>query len=178
MKMKQRYYKFVTRELTDHYSGEMDYSRVGVWLHCPDVREGDCNGEPCGRGLHLMKIPNPMYCQYAIGYLAEGRKLLGEDEEKARFAEIRLIRPLKFSEIFFEGADLRYANLRGADLRYANLWGANLRYADLRYANLRDADLRYADLWGADLRYADLRYADLQGANLRDAQLEAIARQV
>ena len=136
MKMKQRYYKFVTRELTDHYSGEMDYSRVGVWLHCPDVREGDCNGEPCGRGLHLMKIPNPMYCQYAIGYLAEGRKLLGEDEEKARFAEIRLIRPLKFSEIFFEGADLRYANL----------WGANLR----------DANLRDADLWGANLRDAKI----------------------
>ena len=146
MKMKQRYYKFVTRELTDHYSGEMDYSRVGVWLHCPDVREGDCNGEPCGRGLHLMKIPNPMYCQYAIGYLAEGRKLLGEDEEKARFAEIRLIRPLKFSEIFFEGADLRYANLRDA-----NLWSA-----DLRSANLRSADLRSADLQGADIRSAKI----------------------
>ena len=165
----QKYYKFVTRELTDGQTCTVDYSRIGEWISCDDIDDTDINGEPCGRGLHLMKIPNPRYCHYDIGFLAEGRYLMGEDAEKARFAEVRLIRPLKFSEIFFPGANLRRANLRcanlwGANLGGANLWGANLRNADLGGANLRGANLRCANLLNADLGYADLWGVKIDGA--------------
>ena len=177
----QKYYKFVTRELTDGLTCTVDYSRIGEWISCDDIDDTDINGEPCGRGLHLMKIPNPRYCHYDIGFLAEGRYLMGEDAEKARFAEVRLIRPLKFSEIFFPGANLRRANLRGANLQFAdlrcanlrcaNLWGANLGGANLWGANLRNADLGGANLRNADLGGANLRRANLRGANLRCANL-------
>ena len=122
----QKYYKFVTRELTDGQTRTIDYSRIGEWISCDDITDADINGKACGHGLHLAKIPNPRYCHYEIGFLAEGRYLMGEDEEKARFAEVRLIRPLKFSEIFFPGANLRNADLRGANLSFANLEGADL----------------------------------------------------
>ena len=177
----QKYYKFVTRELTDSKRGVIDYSRIGEWISCDDITDADIDGEACGHGLHLMKIPNPRYCQYAVGYLAEGRYLLGEDVEKARFAEIRLIRPLRFSEIFFPGADLHCANLHGAnlpgaDLQCANLHGANLHGADLHCANLHGAnlhgaDLRNANLWSANLQCANLPGADLRNANLWSADL-------
>ena len=165
----QKYYKFVTRELTDGQTCTVDYSRIGEWISCDDIDDTDINGEPCGRGLHLMKIPNPRYCHYDIGFLAEGRYLMGEDAEKARFAEVRLIRPLKFSEIFFPGADLRNANLRNA-----NLWSADLRNANLRNANLWSADLHGANLPGADLPGADLRNANLWSANFEGAIIEDV----
>ena len=167
----QKYYKFVTRELTDSKRGIIDYSRIGEWISCDDIKNANINGAACGHGLHLMKIPNPCYCPYDIGFLAEGRYLMGEDDEKARFAEVRLIRPLKFSEIFFPGANLRRANLRGANLRNADLGGANLRNADLGGANLWGANLRNADLGGANLRGANLRCANLLNADLGYADL-------
>ncbi len=147
----QKYYKFVTRELTDSKRGIIDYSRIGEWISCDDIKNANINGAACGHGLHLMKIPNPCYCPYDIGFLAEGRYLMGEDDEKARFAEVRLIRPLKFSEIFFPGANLRCANLGGANLQFADLGGANLWGANLGGANLLNADLGYADLWGVKI---------------------------
>ena len=173
MKEEQKYYKFVTRELTDNHVGVMDYSQVGKWLKCPEgIGETDRNGEACGHGLHLMKIPNPKYCQYVVGYLAEGRDKLGEDAEKARFAEIRLIRPLRFSEIFYAGANLEGANLEGANLRSANLRSANLEGANLEGANLEGANLEGANLEGANLVDANLRSAYLRSANLEGANLE------
>ena len=165
MKEEQKYYKFVTRELTDNHVGVMDYSQVGKWLKCPEgIGETDRNGEACGHGLHLMKIPNPKYCQYVVGYLAEGRDKLGEDAEKARFAEIRLIRPLRFSEIFYAGANLEGANLEGANLEGANLEGANLVDANLRSAYLRSANLEGANLEGANLVGAYLGGSKIEGA--------------
>ena len=184
--MKQQYYKFLTAELKDAYSCKVDYTKaIGKWMTLPES-EIDRNGEPCGRGFHLMKIPNPKYCNYQIGFLAEGKDKLGEDREKARFRSVKLIRPLRKSEIFFKGADLQnariynlylpainlsHANLVCADLTSSNLRAANLSYADLRYANLTwcdlgCADLSYADLSGANLRYADLQYANMKGACL------------
>jgi len=60
---------------------------------------------------------------------------------------------------YFEGEDLR-----GADLSDAMLSEANLRGADLSNANLVGADLSEANLCGADLQGADLTGADLTGA--------------
>ena len=135
----QQYYKFVTAELRDAYSGSVDYTQaIGKWLTLPE-NEVDRNGNACGRGFHLMKIPNPKYCRYEIGFLAEGRDMLGEDKEKIRFRSIKLIRPLRKSEIFFLKADLSEANLSGA----------NLSRADLSEADLCGADLSEADLSGA-----------------------------
>ena len=165
----QKYYKFVTRELTDGQTRTIDYSRIGEWISCDDIKNANINGAACGHGLHLMKIPNPRYCRYEIGFLAEGRYLMGEDAEKARFAEVRLIRPLKFSEIFFPGADLRnadiqYADLRNADLRNADIRNADIQYANLRYADLQGADLQDVNLWNANLRDANLMGAKIEGA--------------
>ena len=77
---------------------------------------------------------------------------------------------------YFEGADLKGANLKGAYLRSADLGGADLggaylRSADLGDANLGGANLRGANLKGADLGGAYLEGADLGGANLGGANL-------
>ena len=116
-----QYYKFVTGELRDAYSGTVDYTKaIGKWLTLPE-NEIDRNGDACGRGFHLMKIPKPKYSRYEIGFLAVGKDKLGEDEEKIRFRSIKLIRPLQKSEIFFPKADLSGSNLRGSDLSGSNL---------------------------------------------------------
>jgi len=161
----------------------------GKWVPSEWITEKDCleSDEACGKGLHLMKILNPKYGIYTGNcFEAEGKDLLGEDNDKARFKSIRLIRPVSKDEIFvpyanLRYADLRYADLSDADLSNANLSSANLRYADLsnanlssanlRYANLRYADLSNANLSNANLRYADLSSADLSSADLSNANL-------
>ena len=186
--MKQQYYKFLTAELKDAHTCKVDYTKaIGKWMTLPESKV-DRDGEPCGRGFHLMKIPNPVYCNYQIGFLAEGRDKLGEDKEKIRFRSVKLVRPLRKSEIFFEGANLAcakifnlylpatnlsHANLSFADLTSSNLRAANLSYANLRYANLTWCDLgcavlSHADLTGAVLGYANLQYANMEGACLSD----------
>ena len=167
---KVKYYKFVTRDLRDNYSGAIDYSIIGKWITLPEG-EVDRNGEACGRGLHLMKVPKPLYFPYAVAYLAWGRDQLGEDAEKARFRSIKLIRQLRFSEIFHPGANLDFANLAGVDLAEANLEGANLYWANLAKANLEGADLEGADLYWANLKMANLAKANLAKANLAKANL-------
>ena len=166
-----QYYKFVTAELRDAFSGSVDYTQaIGKWLTLPE-NEVDRNGKPCGRGFHLMKIPNPKYCRYEVGFLAIGKGKLGEDEEKIRFKSIKLIRPLKKLEIFFQKAELSGANLSGAYLFGANLSGAYLFGANLSGAYLSGVNLSRANLSEADLSEAYLLGADLSGANLSGANL-------
>ena len=169
--MNQQYYKFVTAELKDAYSGSVDYTQaIGKWLTLPE-NEVDRNGNACGRGFHLMKIPNPKYCRYEVGFLAIGKGKLGEDEEKIRFKSIKLIRPLKKLEIFFQKAELSEADLSGANLSEADLSEANLSRANLSRANLSEAYLSGANLSRADLSRANLSEADLSGSDLSGADL-------
>jgi len=186
-RVKKQFYKFVLAGLK---SDRNDSAGNPVYYPAPTFRDGrwepadwikcaeadSTTKEPCGKGLHLMKIPNPRYCRYIQGYLAEGKGLLGQDEEKARFREVRLLRPLEAKEIFFKKADLSRAdlsraNLSGADLSRANLYGANLYGANLYGADLYGADLSGADLYGANLSGADLSRANLSRANLSRANL-------
>jgi uncharacterized protein YjbI with pentapeptide repeats len=167
------FYKFLAGNLASGYDAAFYYNAPvwtgKEWKPSAWVRERDCeqSDEPCGRGLHLMKIPNPRYVRYCgNAYVAEGKHLLGEDEEKARFEYVRLVRPLEFKEIFHPKADLSRADLYGADLSRAKLYGA-----DLSRANLSRADLSGANLYGADLSRANLSRANLSGANLYGADL-------
>lgn len=156
-----KYYKFLSDNLSSYQDPNFYYPsptfKNGKWIPSKWIEEKDFekSNKSCGKGLHLMKILNPIYTQYKGNcYEAEGSNLLGEDEFKARFQKIRLIKPLSRDEIFKP-----YANLRSADLRSADLSSADLRYADLRSANLK-----YANLSNANLRYADLSSADLRSA--------------
>ena len=124
-------YKFLDRNLESKYGTTWE---IGEWK-TQAIDEDAKDGSACGVGLHLMKTPNPVYMTYAIGFLAEGRGLLGEDDHKMRFEHVKLIRPLRFNEIFFAGADLTRANLTEANLTGANLTEANLRDADLTGAH-------------------------------------------
>ena len=65
----------------------------GAWVEAENAR---ADGAPCGIGLHLAKRasfaalpPWPW-----IVYEAEGQDLLGEDETKARFRRVRLLRKI------------------------------------------------------------------------------------
>ena len=117
------FYKFLAGNLASGHDSEFYYNaptfkdgkwKPGPWAKAKKVTKG---GGACGEGLHLMKLPNPRYVRWSgNGYVAEGRNLLAEDEEKARFEYVRLIRPLTFKEIFHEKADLSGADLSGADL--------------------------------------------------------------
>ena len=144
-------YKFLDRELKSKYGTTW---QIGKWK-TQAIDKKDRNGSACGVGLHLMKTPNPVFVPYEIGFFAKGRGLLGEDDHKMRFEQVKLIRVLRFSEIFYAGATLTGANL----------FRANLRDADLTGANLTEANLRDADLTGANLFRANLRDADLTGAH-------------
>ncbi len=70
---------------------------------------------------------------------------------------------------YFNGANLRMADLQGANLR-----GVDLRMADLQGANLRGADLSKADLHQASLVSADLLFADLRLA--KEIKVEQLHR--
>ena len=106
----------------------------GDWLAHPNPVAPD--GRDCGPGgWHLMKQLGSQYAPRSWWlWYAQGKGLLGESNEKARFASVRLrrITPKVFARC----------------LRPPFNWGsgADLRYADLRYANLRGADLRDANL--------------------------------
>ena len=155
-------YKFLSREMASDYDASP--WEIGVWRKQKVPTEWR-DGQACGVGLHLMRIPDPVYCRYEMGFLAIGRGLIGSDRNKMRFEQVKLVRPLKFSEIFFPGADLTRANLTEATLTEANLTGADLRDADLTRADLTRANLTEATLTEANLTGADLRDADLTGAH-------------
>ena len=161
------FYKFLAGNLTSgndptfYYNGPIWTGKKwkpGPWMRAKDVTKQTVEaekGRACGHGIHLMKIPKPVYAHWSgNAYIAEGRHLLGGDHEKARFLEARLLRPLEFREIFhpkadLSRADLSGANLSGADLYGANLYGADLSRADLSGANLSGANLSRADLYEA-----------------------------
>ena len=182
----QVFYKFLAGNLASSHDSEFYYPaptydlkrkkwKPGAWVSAPDLTKKTMQeeqGQPCGHGLHLMKVPKPVYVRYSgNAYVAEGRELLGEDNEKARFKQIRLIRPLAFTEIFHPKAYLSGADLSGADLSGADLSGAYLFGAYLYGAYLSGANLFGADLFGADLSRADLSRANLSRANLSEANL-------
>lgn len=91
---------------------------------------------------------------------------------------------MDLSDMKFNGATLRHADLhkdilegvdfRGANLEGANLYWVRLRKADLRDANLRDANLHHADIQDADLRGVDLRGAKLSGIIANGANLSGV----
>ena len=130
-------YKFLDRNLESKYGTTWE---IGEWK-TQAIDKEDRNGSACGVGLHLMKTPNPVFVPYEIGFFAKGRGLLGEDDHKMRFEQVKLIRVLRFSEIFYAGANLFRAYLTEANLTEANLTGATLFGANLTGASLRDADL-------------------------------------
>ena len=142
----QQFFKFLAGNLASGYDSAFYYNapvwdgkrwKPRAWVEAKEFDEG---GGACGKGLHLMKIPNPRYVWYSgNAYVAEGEGLLAKDEEKARFKRVRLIRPLAFKEIFHEKVDLSIANLSIANLSGANLSGADLFGADLYGANLYKA---------------------------------------
>jgi hypothetical protein len=179
------FYKFLNDNLSSYHNTNFYYPsptfKDGKWIPSEWIKGSDfeVSKEACGKGLHLMKILNPMYTQYKGNcYEAEGEGLLGEDEFKARFKKIRLVRPVSKEEIFRPNANLRSANLSFADLnsanlRFANLRSANLSFANLNSANLNSANLRFADLDSANLSFANLNSANLNSANLRFADLNS-----
>ena len=122
------------------------------WTEHPEPAAPD--GNACGPGrLHLMKTLDVRYAPPNWWpWWSQGRGLIGEDDEKASFAAVRL-RPIT-------------PRVLARSLRPPFGWGceANLREANLREANLRGAYLSGADLGRADLSGANLREADLSGA--------------
>ena len=103
-------------------------------------KPSDPDGYPCGPGrLHLMKSLNAKYAPVPWWpWWAVGVGLIGEDDEKAAYAAVRLRRIRR--DVFWRalrppfnwgsGANLRLADLYGADLRKASyndytIWPAN-----------------------------------------------------
>ena len=183
--VKQRYFKFLAGNLKCNYIGKECYYPAptpnyndkgevaswtpGEWVTVPDA---PVDGEACGVGLHLMKVLNPLYGRYSGNcYEAEGKDLCGQDNNKARFKSVRLLKPVQTNKIFKPKADLSRANLSRADLSGANLSEANLSEANLYGANLYGANLYGANLYGANLSGANLYEADLSEANLYGANL-------
>ena len=166
--MAEKYYKFLAENLCSYHDPNFYYPmptlKNGEWIPTKWIsvdNYSENKTEVCGEGLHLMKILNPRIFQYKGNcFEAEGEHLLVDDEIKARFERIRLLRPIKPNEIFKPKANLRSANLSSA----------NLRLADLYLANLSSANLSSADLYLANLSSADLYLANLRSANLRSAK--------
>ncbi len=172
-------YKFLGANLTSNHDPEFFYpmptqNKNGAWTPTKWITvDGPKDSKPCGKGLHLMKKLIPRYGRYTGNvFQAEGKELLGEDDEKFRFRQIRLLYPVMPNEIFKPKADLEGADLKGANLRWAHLKGANLKGAYLKGADLEWANLKGANLKGAYLKGATLKGANLEGANLQEADLQ------
>ena len=71
----------------------------------------------------------------------------------------------------FEGADLKYSDLRDANFKNANLAAANFQGSILFRANFENASLRFAGLEDTNLREANFKNANLGWANLLSANL-------
>lgn len=119
-----KFYKFLAGNLKCGYDTEFYYPaptpeydekgklkgwEPGAWVTMPNA---PADGEACGVGLHLMKVLKPIYVRYVGNcYEAEGRDLLGEDNNKARFRSVRLLKPVPKSMIFKPKANLSRARI-------------------------------------------------------------------
>ena len=65
----------------------------------------------------------------------------------------------------FDGADLKFSNIKDASFPYSDFSGANLAYAQFQNSQLSNANFRDSDLGGANLLGADLSNANLVGVN-------------
>jgi len=92
--------KFTDQNLQTHYNETVQQYTIGEWVKPSDGKEPQ-RGESCGKGsLHLMKWMRPKYAPYPyLAHEAIGRGELGEDDEKVRFREVKLIRTLSDQEI-------------------------------------------------------------------------------
>jgi len=105
----------------------------------------------------------------AIDWAEEFAERRIEDDGELKLTATELLAAYTAGVVGFEGANLRYENLRdanlsGTNLSYSFLTGANLSYSFLTGANLAYASLRGARLHGANLAGANLTSADITGA--------------
>ena len=160
-KQKTKYYKVIGEGFKTRNGFDWMPFLKGEW-----VEENNCEETPneaCGKGLHVWKdYPDYSIYRYIDDHTfeVECQELLGQDERKARFRRVKMLRLVLKKEIFHSGAnlwgaDLSRADLLEADLSSANLLGANLLGADLSRANLSRANLSRANLLGADLSEKD-----------------------
>jgi len=83
-------YKFLNHNMSSYHNADFYYPmptlRNGKWIPSKWITEKDHleSDEACGKGLHLMKILNPKYGTYTGNcFEAEGKDMLGEDDDKA-----------------------------------------------------------------------------------------------
>ena len=95
------YYKFTNLDLQTRYEKHLQQYVLGKWIEPVDGIRGTKGGQACGAGsIHLMKVMRPIYISYPyLVHEAIGWGKLGEDEEKARFRKVKLLRTLSDEEI-------------------------------------------------------------------------------
>ncbi len=105
---------------------------LNKWTKPIDGLTSSIPGEACGPGsLHLMKMVRPTYApsKYRC-FEAEGKGLLGEDAEKARYRMVRLLRELSPIEID-QGIDNDWAVRLGRPGLYLPIaWARTASYLD------------------------------------------------
>ena len=94
------HFKFTDKNLQTQHAGNVQQYVIGEWVKPADGKMAQY-GEPCGEGsLHLMKHMRPIYAPYPyLAHEAKGKGKMGEDSEKARYKEVKLIRTLTDDEI-------------------------------------------------------------------------------
>lgn len=189
-------YKFIDQN--DCTQGEYKYNvplngQPGTWCSAPKNAQKD--NAPCGVGLHLMKSIWPVYApaKYRC-FEAEGKGLLGQDKEKARYRKVRLLRELSPQEIDQGVDDVFTARFGKSGIFLPVAWMRTATYLDrpldteqlitqirpiLRLLNCKDeiafvsSDSLWALLWDSlrDSLWASLR-ASLRASlwdSLRDS---------
>jgi uncharacterized protein YjbI with pentapeptide repeats len=143
----------------------------GAWFKHPDPAKPD--RQACGYGgWHISKRLNDEWGKGRYPWFAEGRIVLGEDEQKIRVVEIRLRRvPRKLFEKLLKIGWGKYSTLRRSDLSGSDLSGSDLSGSNLSGSNLRGSDLSGSNLSGSDLRGSDLSDSNLSGSDLSDSNL-------
>src|SRR5713226_4404031 len=123
--------KFLTDAGRSHYDPNFIYDlpkngEPGAWITAPGDRPTD--NDSCGPNrLHVCHIPYPCDgAQFGVPYEAEGDDLIGQSWGKSAYRQVRLLRRIPLSELFYPGATLSGADLGGADLSGTDLNGANL----------------------------------------------------
>ena len=114
-----KYYKVLEEgfKTYNHFQWKIN----GEWNEEKDCDEN--TGDACGKGLHVWKdYPRFHISRYIEDHVfeVECEGLLDQDDNKARFRKVKLVRLVKKEEIFKNGANLSGADLNGADLSGAH----------------------------------------------------------
>ena len=123
--------KFTDKNLRTYYDGQIQQYILGEWVSPVDGLIPTKRGA-CGQGsIHVMKHMRPIYAPpFYLAHEVAGKGKLGEDSEKVRYKQIKLLQTLSDEEINLE-MDKDWSRRIGRKGMFLPIsWVRNVTYLD------------------------------------------------